>query len=164
MRSRIRVVKYRRREGWSHRDLLRLAHPLTDDADRKQLFDWICGRADEGPSLVEGFQKAQSAATSGQWVAILDQCPSLTWETLPDAALGSAEVWAKLIDNGIPQTALLRQLPRPARLGLLAPLSKTLELVTAQFTDADCLCKARVHPVNKVAGISELSITPRQRH
>lgn len=142
------AVKYRQRAGWSHRDLLRLAHPVTDDADRKQLFDWICGRSDEGPSLVEGFQKAQSAATSGEWVAILDQHPSLSWEMLPDAALGQAEVWAKLMDNGIPQTALLRQLPRLTRLGLLAPLSKTLELVTAQLTDADRLRKARVHPVN----------------
>ncbi len=142
------AVKYRQREGWSHRDLLRLAHPVTDDADRKQLFDWICGRSETGPGLVEGFRQAQSATTSGEWVAILDRHPSLSWEMLPDAALAEAEVWAKLLDNGIPQTALLRQLPRLTRLGLLAPLSNTLELVTAQLTDTDRLRKARVHPVN----------------
>jgi 60 kDa SS-A/Ro ribonucleoprotein len=142
------AVKYRQREGWSHRDLLRLAHPATDEADRKQLFDWICGRSDTGPALVEGFRQAQSARTTGEWVAILDRYPSLSWEMLPDAALGEADVWSKLIDNGVPQTALMRQLPRLTRLGLLAPMSDTLDVVVRQLTDGDRLVKARVHPVN----------------
>jgi 60 kDa SS-A/Ro ribonucleoprotein len=142
------AVKYRQREGWSHRDLLRLAHPATDEADRKQLFDWICGRSDTGPALVEGFRQAQSATTTHEWVAILDRYPSLSWEMLPDAALGEAGVWSKLIDNGVPQTALMRQLPRLTRLGLLAPMSDTLDVVVRQLTDRDRLVKARVHPVN----------------
>lgn len=142
------AVKYRQREGWSHRDLLRLAHPATDEADRKQLFDWICGRSEEGPALVEGFRQAQSATTAREWVAILDRYPSLSWEMLPDAALGEADVWSKLIGNGMPQTALMRQLPRLTRLGLLAPMSGTLEVVVGQLTDRDRLVKARVHPVN----------------
>lgn len=142
------AVKYRQRDGWSHRDLLRLAHPATDEADRKQLFDWICGRSGEGPAMVEGFRQAQSATTAREWVAILDRYPSLSWEMLPDAALGEADVWSKLIDNGVPQTALMRQLPRLTRLGLLAPMSGTLEVVVRQLTDGDRLLKARVHPVN----------------
>ncbi len=142
------TVKYRQREGWSHRDLLRLAHPATAEAERKQLFDWICGRSDDGPALVEGFRQAQSATTAGEWVAILDRYPSLSWEMLPDPALGEADVWSKLIGNGVPQTALMRQLPRLTRLGLLAPMSDTLEVVVRQLTDRDRLLKARVHPVN----------------
>jgi len=142
------AVKYRQREGWSHRDLLRLAHPATNEVDRKQLFDWICGRALDGPAIVAGFQRAQSATKVSEWVEILDECRALSWEMLPDAALGEAEVWAKLLDNGVPQTALLRQLPRLTRLGLLAPMSDTLDLVVRQITDGERLRKARVHPVN----------------
>jgi 60 kDa SS-A/Ro ribonucleoprotein len=142
------AVKYRQREGWSHRDLLRLAHPATAEADREQLFDWICGRSDDGPALVEGFRQAQSATTAREWVAILDRYPSLSWEMLPDPALGEADVWSKLIGNGVPQTALMRQLPRLTRLGLLAPMSDTLDAVVGQLTDRDRLLKARVHPVN----------------
>jgi 60 kDa SS-A/Ro ribonucleoprotein len=142
------AVKYRQREGWSHRDLLRLAHPATDEADRKQLFDWICGRGQDGPAIVTGFQRAQSATTVAEWIDVLDSCPSLSWEMLPDAALGEAAVWAKLLDNGVPQTALLRQLPRLTRLGLLAPMSDTLDRVVRQITDGERLRKARVHPVN----------------
>lgn len=142
------AVKYRQREGWSHRDLLRLAHPATDETDRKQLFDWICGRGEDGPAIVTGFQRAQSATTVRDWVDALDACPSLSWEMLPDAALNEADVWAKLLDNGVPQTALLRQLPRLTRLGLLAPMSDTLARVVNQITDRERLRKARVHPVN----------------
>lgn len=139
------AVKYRQREGWSHRDLLRLAHPATDETDRKQLFDWICGRGEDGPAIVTGFQRAQSATTVRDW---LDACPTLSWEMLPDAALNESDVWAKLLDNGVPQTALLRQLPRLTRLGLLAPLSDTLARVVSQISDSERLRKARVHPVN----------------
>ena len=142
------AVKYRQREGWSHRDLLRLAHPATEEAARKQLFDWICGRSQEGPAIIEGFQQAQAATSVTEWVSILDRYPMLSWEMLPDAAINEADVWAKLIDNGVPQTALMRQLPRLTRLGLLAPMSETLDAVAGQLTDADRLRKARVHPVN----------------
>jgi len=142
------AVKYRQREGWSHRDLLRLAHPATDEVARKQVFDWICGRGQEGPAIIEGFRLAQEATSVAGWVSVLDRYPMLSWEMLPDAAISEAGVWAKLIDNGVPQTALMRQLPRLTRLGLLAPMSATLDIVASQLTDAGRLRKARVHPVN----------------
>lgn len=49
------MVKYRQREGWSHRDLLRLSHPVTAEVPRQGLFDWAVGRDGvELPPLVEG--------------------------------------------------------------------------------------------------------------
>jgi 60 kDa SS-A/Ro ribonucleoprotein len=150
------AVKYRQREGWSHRDLLRLAHPATDDAERKRLFDWICGRDTEatvGPTIVEAFQRAQTTTSVDGWIAALDNCPALSWEMLPDAALTEPDVWAKLIDNGLPQTALMRQLPRLTRLGMLAPMTSTLNTVLAQLTDATRLRKARIHPVNVLVAL-----------
>lgn len=67
------AVKYRQREGWTHRDLLRLAHPGTVEPDRKRLFDWICGRevAHDGLRMVEGYERAQRARSRGSrsWCA-----------------------------------------------------------------------------------------------
>ncbi|MFC4126619.1 TROVE domain-containing protein [Nocardia rhizosphaerae] len=141
------VVKYRQREGWSHRDLLRLSHPASAEDERRRLFDWICGRSPDldGLALVEGFQRAATAPA--------DQVPGLvreyrlSWDMLPDAALNAAPVWEALLDNGIPQTALLRQLPRLTRLGLLDPLGPRTADICAQLTDPARLRKARVHPV-----------------
>ncbi|MFC8382312.1 TROVE domain-containing protein [Nocardia sp. NPDC057272] len=142
------VVKYRQREGWSNRDLLRLSHPATTDDDRRRLFDWICGRAPEldGLALLDGFQRAQDAPVAQ--VPELVREYRLSWEMLPDAALNTASVWEALLDNGIPQTALLRQLPRLTRLGLLDPLGPRTAAICAQLADPARLRKARVHPVS----------------
>lgn len=142
------AAKYRQRVGWTHRDLLRLAHPTTDEPDRRQLFDWICGRAASGPGIVEGLRRAQAASTPADWEAVLEEFRGLSWEMLPDAALSEPVVWESLIGQGIPPAALLRQLPRLTGLGLLQPLSPTLRTVVGQLTDADRLRRARVHPIS----------------
>ncbi len=67
---------------------------------------------------------------------------------LPDAALGEPAVWDALLDVGVPQTALMRQLPRLTRLGLLPEMGGRTDEVTAQLGDGDRLRKARVHPVS----------------
>lgn len=146
------VVKYRQREGWSHRDLLRLAHPETDEALRQALFDWVCGRESaetDHPPLVYAFTKAQTGNVA-TWVSLIEQHP-LSWEMLPDAALTEPRVWRALIDKGMPQTALMRQLPRLTRLGVLAGETRTT--VVDQLTDPDRLRKARVHPVNVLVAL-----------
>src|SRR5262249_26775311 len=35
------AVKYRQRDGWAQRDLLRLAHPKATDAQHQALYHWI---------------------------------------------------------------------------------------------------------------------------
>jgi 60 kDa SS-A/Ro ribonucleoprotein len=141
------AVKYRQREGWSHRDLLRLAHPDTNDEARKRLFDWVCGRAVpvDGLRVVEGFQRAQNSPKDIP--ALIAEYP-LSWEMLPDEALNQAQTWEALLDKGVPMTALIRQLPRLTRLGLLSPLGSRTKAVVAQLTDAGRLRKARVHPIS----------------
>jgi 60 kDa SS-A/Ro ribonucleoprotein len=140
------AVKYRQREGWSHRDLLRLAHPQAEGA-RAGLFDWIVRGGGSDIPLIEAFTQAQAATDVATWVRLIGEHP-LSWEMLPDAALGEAAVWQALIDRGMPQTALMRQLPRLTRLGVLASGSPTLAAVVRQLTDATLLQKSRLHPVN----------------
>lgn len=142
------TVKYRQREGWSHRDLLRLAHPSTDDDTRRRLFDWICGRdtSVEGLRVIEGFQRVQTASPK-QAAALIGEY-ALSWEMLPDNLLGETVVWEALLDQGMPQTALMRQLPRLTRLGLLSPLGPRTSAVAAQLMNEERLEKARVHPIS----------------
>lgn len=141
------TAKYRQREGWSHRDLLRLAHPETTDPATRSLFEWITsGATDEAtPKLVEGFLKAQEA---GADIPKLIADYNLSWEMLPDEAINQASTWEALLDSGVPQTALMRQLPRLTRIGLLPALGGRTAEVAARLSDAERLTKARVHPVN----------------
>lgn len=141
------AVKYRQREGWSHRDLLRLSHPEATDPATRSLFEWITsGATDEAtPKLVEGFLKAQE---SGADIPKLIGDYGLSWEMLPDEAINQASTWEALLDSGVPQTALMRQLPRLTRLGLLPSLGGRTSEVAARLSDAERLRKARVHPIN----------------
>ena len=146
------LVKYRQREGWSQRDVLRMAHPKTTDPARKALFDWACrGWRDDhslpflAGSVVEGFEAVQD--DPGMAFSLIPDYP-LSWEMLPDAALTSPLTWEALLDKGIPQTALMRQLPRLTRLGLLPPMGKRTAQVAARLSDPERLLKARVHPIS----------------
>jgi 60 kDa SS-A/Ro ribonucleoprotein len=155
------VLKYRHRGRRSHRQLLMLSHDAgyTASDEHRRLYDWIAieaeGRNPRSPrfgqtadltglTLVEGYQRARTAK-----VADLPNLISqyrLTWEMLPEESLATPAVWEALLDAGMGQTALVRQLPRLTSLGLLSPLSDRTATVAAQLSDADRLRKGRVHP------------------
>lgn len=142
------AVKYRQRNAWTHKDLLRLSHPTTVDPAIKATLGWVAqGTVGEHtPRIIEGYLKAQEDGAN--YVKLLSEYKGLSWEMLPDIALSDAAVWEAIINNGMPQTALIRQLPRLTNLGLLKPMSKTTAKVIEQLTDADKLRNGRVHPVN----------------
>jgi len=148
------VLKYRQREGWTHRDLLRLSHPAGTGAHRA-LFDFICGREADLADLpmVRVFIKAQAAATVKEWTGLISVNPGLSWEMLPDAALTEKAVWHALLLHGLPQTALMRQLPRLTRLGVLEPMSAVTRGVAGQLADPERLARARVHPVSVLVAL-----------
>jgi 60 kDa SS-A/Ro ribonucleoprotein len=163
------LVKYRQREGWSHFDLLRLASPsgVTDPA-RRMAFNWAArkgladypdrdagagrpalptaGNVPESLAPIADFEEAQAQSTARGWVDIINRGHGLSWEMLPDAALAEPAVWHALIEQGLPQTALMRQLPRLTRLDVLS--GNTGRVVAAQLQDPQRLKRARVHPIN----------------
>ncbi len=98
------AVKYRQRDGMTHRDLLRLAHParrigagnpsLAVSDEHARLFEWIVrgGATDGLPRLIEGFARAQ-AATAARETAGLVREYRLPREALPPEHLTSTDVW-----------------------------------------------------------------------
>jgi len=144
------AAKYRQREGWTHGDLLRLSHPKTDEHNRRQLFSWILGRESDlsGLQVIDRFERAQKATTAHEIVQLIRGGRGLSWEMVPDRFINEPVVWEALLENGVPQTALMRQLPRLTRLGLLHPFGVWAARVAAQLTDPNRLAAARVHPIN----------------
>ncbi len=141
------VTKYQSREGWSHRDLLRLSHPLAVTQEHANLYEHICGRTDAPMHrLVAAVKQAHEAGTD--LPALINANRSLSWEMLPSEALNDAKVWTALLANGLPMTALIRQLPRLTRLGLCEPMTISAAGIAQRLSDADALRKARVHPIS----------------
>ncbi|HEX4521830.1 MAG TPA: TROVE domain-containing protein [Gaiellaceae bacterium] len=162
------AVKYRQRDGMTHRDLLRLAHPagrvgagnptleLTDGHQR--LFEWIArgsstrdGSTEGLPRIVEGFAAVQAAETPGRAAELVREY-GLPREALPSECLASPEVWEALLDD-MPMTALVRNLATMTRVGALAPGSAGTAKAIGQLGDRDRIRKARVHPIALLAAL-----------
>ncbi|HEY3185587.1 MAG TPA: TROVE domain-containing protein [Gaiellaceae bacterium] len=157
------AVKYRRREGVSHRDLLRLAHPgarvgagnpaLPVTPEHERVFEWIVrgGSVNGLPRVVEGFVRAQEATTPTESAALVREY-RLPREAVRPEHLASREVWDALLDE-MPMTALVRNLATMTRVGLLEPNGEATARVVAQLGDGDRIRRARVHPIALLAAL-----------
>ena len=144
------LVKYRQRGGWSHRDLLRLAHPEPSHKGQDSLYGWVVGKEKEDgytPKLLLGYKYIQTTQDAKQAAGFIRHY-GLPREAVPTEFLKSAEVWEALLDD-MPMTALIRNLGNLGKCGLLVPGNTTvINSVKHQLTDAERLRKARVHPIN----------------
>ena len=145
------VLKYRNRYGFTHRDVLRLAHPVPPDTDKGTLYKWITHSDDVDPEsvgeiseLLRDFLQLQEADIK-KAVRILRANKNLTWEMLPSHLQGSKQVWRVLIPN-LPIEALLRNLGRLAHLDLLKPGASTTNFVADKLENKDLIHRSRIHP------------------
>jgi 60 kDa SS-A/Ro ribonucleoprotein len=141
------AVKYRQRKGWTHRDLLRLAHPETQEPERRALFDWICrGTLDEAaPRLIHAYAMAQGASDGAATAAIV-RSHGLPWEALPTERLKSRAVNEALLER-MPIHALVRQLGRLTAAGVLQPFEPATRSVVEALSDRERILEARLHPM-----------------
>jgi 60 kDa SS-A/Ro ribonucleoprotein len=146
------VIKYQQRDGWSHRDMLRLAHPQTDADDRDSIFRWVVGGMDRVGTKAEELHpqilafEAAKRATSANDIIKLIQDHNLPREAIPTQFLTDAKVWEALLTN-MPLTAMVRNLATMTRVGLLTPMSQAEKLVKAKLSDTDVIQRSRLHPV-----------------
>ncbi|PKQ26631.1 MAG: TROVE domain-containing protein [Actinobacteria bacterium HGW-Actinobacteria-4] len=146
------AVKYRQRDGWTHRDVFRKAHPRLVEPGFTGLGEWILrGDAGEAPGIVQGFEAARFASASELPGLIREH--GLTWEMVPTEALNDREVWEALLEGNVPLGALIRQLPRLTRIGVLEPMSEATEMIAARLVDVEALRKARIHPLNVLVAL-----------
>lgn len=151
------VVKYRQRDGWTHRDLFRLSHPKGIDPVLGNFILQKPGtQVDERTELdvVRAFLVAAECAVPGlgtkeSLLNVLDQpyAKNLPWEGLPTSAHNYPEVWRKLFYNGQLQgQALLRNITRLAKLGLFQDMVFARDYAV-KLVDEQMIAKTRLHPV-----------------
>lgn len=156
----LQAVKYRQREGWALRDLLRLAHPLTDDLQRRALIDWIAHpdqpaaieAARAVSPLIDGLYAVRSAKSASQ-VADLIVRYSLPREAVPTEWLDRVEIWDALLVD-MPMTAMIRNLGKMSAVGLITPGSAAAWYVAEQLGTLEALRAARVHPIQLLLALA----------
>ncbi len=156
------AVKYQQRDGWSHRDALRLAHPKAATDTHNQLFQWLTQGWDtavitelppDKPALktIWAFEQAKRAADEGV-IRKLIEAHNLPWEAVPTEWLAKPSVWRSLLLR-LPMTALLRNLGRLTANGVLKPVNADTRLVINRLGDTGQLRRARIHPIAVLAAL-----------
>jgi 60 kDa SS-A/Ro ribonucleoprotein len=155
------VLKYSSRDGWSHRDALRLSHPKAPSVSHDLVFRYAT-KGWGGVLELEGVGDLDVVQTFEAVQALKHQGPSeaartiarheLTREMVPTELLTHAVVWEALLER-MPLTAMVRNLGVMSKVGLLAPMSAAAQRVVDRLGDRAALRAARIHPVGLLAAL-----------
>lgn len=140
------AVKYRQRNGWTLRDLMRLSHPMGVD---QRVGNFILGKPDylQGPDILSGFYEIQKSQSTDNVIKVLELFPNLPWETIPTQFLKEPQIWKTLFYNGsLKGQALVRNVTRLAKIGAFADI-KFAGDYAKKLTDVEMIRKTRLHPV-----------------
>lgn len=155
------LLKYQQRDGYSQRDLLRLAHPKSPSETRNALYHWAVKGwpdvgSDEHPEKalrqIWAYERAKRASNASE-VAQLVRTYRLPREAVPTEYLNTVEVWSALLDD-MPLEAMMRNLATMTRVGLLDPHNPA-RLCTAvqRLRDSERIKRAKLHPIKILAAL-----------
>jgi len=159
----LQAVKYQSRDGWSHRDLLRKAHPKAADPRRQAIFHWMTkgwpevGEAphpDRVLALIWAFERAKSLRERKDIRLLVELVREyrLPHECVPTEMKQHPEVWEALVpDMGI--EAVLRNLGKMTEVGLLGMGSAAERRIVERLRDAEALRAARIHPLKVLVAL-----------
>jgi 60 kDa SS-A/Ro ribonucleoprotein len=143
------VLKYRQRDGWTHRDVLRLSKPTPSSNQHQELYKFVVGKAEEAPVSIDiccGFNKAQSSVSPANTCRAIEQY-GIPREFIKTEHLNDIEVWKRLLID-MPMTAMVRNLAKMTSIGILRPMTKETKHVCTCLRNEKILQKARVHPMS----------------
>lgn len=152
------MAKYASREGWTHKDALRVSHAVPATDAHNDLFayavndDAKANARKKHMKILAGAERIRDAATPKDAIALIEKY-RLPWECVPTQFRKDPAVNEVLLQK-MAMTATIRQLGRLTAVGLLGPMSDSAKLVIERITDKDALHKARVHPIQVLSALS----------
>lgn len=151
------LIKYRQRNGWSHRDVIKLSHPALTGS-KKELAKFALGKDlkinDFSHEGIKTFLTLNSLEGKEQEALALKAIAELDfpWEALPTELLKNATIWKALLpDMGL--IALVRNLGKLSSLEILTEFSQEEKLVLKKLTSEVEIKKSRIHPMQVLLGM-----------
>lgn len=148
------LLKFRQREGWHHRDVIRLAHPTTGNPIKGSLFAYATSGFDKEKAptdlvTVQNFLAAASCTTGTDAAKLITSTANnLPREFFQPEAVGSKDYWEAALNKGLPPTALIRNLGVMGSYGILGIRSPGEQAVVNALANTESLKRARVHPLS----------------
>lgn len=154
------LLKYRQRDGWSHRDIMRLAHPVTTSEAHRAMFDVTTHpeklqaliHENKLPAIYGGYAQAQDMTPNSKIVKDFD----LSWEMLPTEWLADKAVNKQLLKT-MPLMATIRQLGKMSANGTLKPMSDESKMVAARLVDDEQIARSKIHPMHYLLALKNYS-------
>ncbi len=146
----VQLLKYQSRNGWAHRDVLRLAHVKPTSDVQSNLFRYsIKGELPFGaavPQVLIDFEMLKRTDSKKEVLNIVLSNDDITWEMVPTQWLKDADILSALVKN-MGLTAVIRKLGILTANGVIAPMSQGSKDIIAKLGDAEQLAKQRIHPI-----------------
>jgi 60 kDa SS-A/Ro ribonucleoprotein len=164
----LQLTKYQSRDGWSHRDILRLSHPTPTSENQMLAFKWAVDKfhqqKDKGSKnynldayaqdlqalkeklpLIGAFEAVKATDDMREVVHLIEQ-HKLPLELIPTEKR-THEVYDAIIPN-LGVGALIRQLPTLTNAGVLGEVgSANTKMIVDKLHDMELLKKGRIHPI-----------------
>jgi 60 kDa SS-A/Ro ribonucleoprotein len=146
------VMKYKQRDGWSNRDLLRLAHPKTSDSVRNTLYNWIVKPDSVDLSTVDALARLNAAHKVTHTSDVKEATSLILQHNLPHEVvnkhlLNSPAVWEALLQK-MPMTAMVRNLGKMSSLGLMTEMGSNEKIVIDMLHNEEAIKYSRLHPLS----------------
>lgn len=156
----VQLLKYQQRNGWAHRDVLRLAHVKPQNDVQSNLFRYsVKGELPLGaqvPQVLIDFEYLKRATEKKDVLRLVEGSNQVTWEMVPTQFMKDKDVLFALLKN-MGLTAMIRKLGALTANGVISPLSEGSKLVIAKLSDREALLQARVHPITLLQAIKQYS-------
>lgn len=153
------LLKYKQRDGWTHRDVLRLAHPTPPTLAHAALYRHAVGKDVANAALPDRTRAALAlhSDVSTKSKINLIQNLRLPREVVPTEMLKDKDTWDALLHD-MPITAMIRNLGKMSAVGLAdTNLSAATRYIVDRLTDVDNLRKGRVHPLQLLVALRTYS-------
>ena len=176
------VTKYQNRNGWCHKDLLRLSHTKTDNKTKNLIYKYITQRdkvdlngeevkeieneimdEDELAKFIKSVDFLRAVETvkknelSEEDILELIKKHNLAREHIPTNRLNSVKIWENLLEK-MPITAMVRNLGKMTSIGLLSVSRMDLiNKIKDRIEDTENLTKSRIHPLQLLLALKTYS-------
>jgi 60 kDa SS-A/Ro ribonucleoprotein len=147
----MQLVKYANRDGWTHKDVLRLAHIKPSTPTKDALFSRALGKEEKKitDKKVREFLVAVDSIkreTDPKKAAKLIADYRLPREVVPTELLNEKVVWDALLPH-MGLEALVRNLATMTRVGVIAPMSNGVKTIIEKMGDVEAVKASRIHPI-----------------
>jgi 60 kDa SS-A/Ro ribonucleoprotein len=160
----LQVIKYQQRDGWSHKDVLRLSHPTPTSPEHAAVMRYATvgmagmqekrenhkrdkiADSEKLPAIISAFEEIHAEGVTPGRAARLITDFGLPHECVPNEMKNQPIVWEALLAHmGI--TALIRNLGKLSSIGMTKPMGDHTKEIVGKLTDKNLLKKGRVHPM-----------------